>query len=71
VHIDGIVTTGDYSSTIFTLAATHRPSVVRRFIIDANGAFGRVDVNSDGTVVLAIGVPTAVSLDGICFYVGW
>jgi hypothetical protein len=55
-------------STIFTLPVGYRPGKTSFFAVEANNAYGRVNVQSDGQVIIAFGSTAGgVSLDGINF----
>jgi hypothetical protein len=67
VHIKGVVvrTSGN---TIFTLPAGYRPSETHLFVVDGDGAFAEINIQTDGAVVLAAGTAASyLSLDGISF----
>ena len=67
VHLRGLVKNGTSGASIFTLPSGSRPTGQCLFRVDANGGIGRVDVNTNGTVVLVTGQNPYVSLDGIYF----
>jgi hypothetical protein len=71
VRLRGSVANGTVGAAIFTLPAGFIPPNAVRFCV-INGSTstnGDLRVNTDGTVVLAVGTNTTVSLDGICFSV--
>ena len=67
VLLRGFVRTGTLGTAIFTLPDFARPAwrILRAGI--ANGAANRLDINSDGTVVVTGGSNTWLSLDGVIF----
>ena len=71
VHLEGSIkkaTAGVAGETIFTLPVGYRPSSQLSFPVDANGAYGKIDVKADGTVVYQAGTATvSMSLSGISF----
>lgn len=67
VHLRGKIKSGTINTTAFTLPPGHRPVVSEQFPVASNGAFGVVDVLSDGTVVPSVGSNVYVSLSGIRF----
>jgi hypothetical protein len=67
VHLRGNLSSGTLGATSFTLPAGSRPDVQQIFVIDANGAFGRVTVQMDGQVVMTTASATRTSIDGIHF----
>lgn len=71
VYLEGSIkkaTAGVAGETIFTLPVGYRPSAQLSFAIDANGAYGKIDVKADGTVVYQAGTATvSMSLSGINF----
>lgn len=69
VHLGGVIKSGTMGSSAFTLPAGYRPSHTNHpFAIASNGAFGRVNVKSDGTVVPADGSNIWFALEGVVFY---
>lgn len=68
VMLRGSVKNGS-SGVIFTLPDGYRPSAQLVFPIVSNNAFGRIDIGSDGNVVLNVGTNASVALDGITFSV--
>ena len=68
VRLHGVIKSGTVGSAAFTLPPGYRPDAALTLPTISNGAFGRVDIFTAGTVV-----PTApssnlsVSLDGITF----
>ena len=72
VYLGGVVKSGTMSTTIFTLPVGYRPVTNAAIfgMMNATPALTRVDVNTDGTVVLNTGAGTAASwldLEGISF----
>lgn len=67
VHLSGLVSGGTVGSTIFSLSAAYRPSATQEFAVATGTGYGRIDVASNGDVVLAAGGTTGVSLSGISF----
>ncbi len=68
VHIRGLIKSGVVGSAAFTLPPGFRPKVNEPFVAVSNGAIGRVDVLTDGTVVPASpSNNTWVALSGIHF----
>lgn len=67
VHLAGSVKTGSAGTSVFTLPVGYRPAAQCAFAVNANGAFGLVYVNTNGTVVVNTGSSTITSLDGISF----
>lgn len=68
VHMRGLIKSGSVGAAAFTLPPGFRPKVNEAFVTVSNGAVGRVDVLTDGTVVPA--APSSnvwVSLSGINF----
>ena len=70
VFLRGLVArTSGVGTTIATLPSGYRPSAQCVFITNATDAFGRVDVQTDGVILLNNGTPTYVQLDGLSFSV--
>ncbi len=71
VHLEGSIKksiAGVAGETIFTLPVGYRPSAQLSFPVDANGAYGKIDVKANGTVVYQVGTATvSISLSGITF----
>ena len=67
VNVRGTVTGG--TGTIFTLPAGFRPTATMLFPTNANGAMGRLSVDSSGVVTLAAGTATSVDLSPLTFYI--
>jgi hypothetical protein len=68
VHLRGLIKSGVVGSAAFTLPPGFRPKENEPFVAISNGAIGRVDVLTDGTVVPASpSNNTWVSLSGIHF----
>ena len=71
VHLRGMIKDGTVGFSSFTLPAGSRPPSQVLHVAISNGALGRVDILTDGTVVSK--TPSSnvyVSLDGISFYAG-
>lgn len=68
VHLRGLVKSGTVGNAAFTLPPGFRPKESESFVVMSNGAVGRVDVLTDGTVTPASpSSNTWVSLSGIHF----
>ena len=67
VYLKGTIKTGASGTTAFTLPAGYRPQEAEIFPVVANGAFGLVTVNPDGTVSITTGSSTYTTLSGISF----
>lgn len=67
VRMRGSVKSGTINADIFTLPVGYRPSGRLKFAIDANGAFGSVNVRSDGGVGQVAGGNTEIALNNISF----
>lgn len=68
VILKGVIDTGSVGSSAFTLPSGYRPSEDLRLVCISNGAIGRVNIITDGTVVPASPSNNAwVSLDGLSF----
>jgi hypothetical protein len=68
VHLRGLIKSGTVGSAAFTLPPGFRPAVSETFGTISNGAVGRVDVLTNGTVTPATpSNNTYVSLSGITF----
>ena len=71
VHIEGSIkksTAGVVGETIFTLPTGYKPSAQLSFAIDANGAYGKIDVKANGAVIYQTGTATgSMSLSNISF----
>lgn len=57
------------TATIFTLPVNFRPTSTMLFSTIANGATGRLQVDSSGNVTLPTGTATGVDLSSISFYI--
>ncbi len=55
VQVRGLFRTGAVGSTVFTLPVGFRPPASLGFVVDSNSAFGRINVDPSGQVVLAAG----------------
>lgn len=67
VSVTGLMKSGTLATSAFTLPAGMRPTNKLLFTTTNNGALGRVDVNTDGTVVMAAGSTADCSLNTIKF----
>lgn len=67
VTITGRIAAGTVPSLVFTLPGGYRPSAETLFAVDANGAFGNVNVATNGDVSVHVGDNTVVSLN-LSFY---
>lgn len=68
VRLSGVTKSGTVGSTIFTLPIGHRPDYpLIYWVYTETGTAGRVDVNTNGTVVFASGNTAGVVLEGITF----
>ena len=68
VHLRGMIKSGTVGSSAFTLPSGYRPAATTLCSTISNGAVGRVDVKTDGTVVPSAPSSNAwVSLEGIVF----
>jgi hypothetical protein len=67
VHLRGLVANGIFGVPIFNLPSGYRPFNQLIFTVTANNAYGRIDVDSFGSVILTVGSNAFVSLDGISF----
>lgn len=68
VQFVGVIQTGAVGSAAFTLPPGFRPATDEIFVVMSNNAVGRLDVNTDGTVVpQSPSSNTWVSLSGVSF----
>jgi len=67
VHLEGVVTGGTASSTVFVLPKGFRPQQNHAWAVAANGGVEDVDVFSNGDVFAFGPATAAVALDGISF----
>jgi hypothetical protein len=67
VWLKGLLKSGTVGAVMFTLPVGYRPLARCGFAIESNNAFGRVDVQPDGTVFTVLASNVFVSLDGIVF----
>jgi hypothetical protein len=67
VALRGLVNGGTTGVAMFTLPVDYRPSRALFFPTDANGAYARITVNADGTVVHSAGATSNVNLNVIEF----
>jgi len=68
VHLKGVIKDGTLDVAAFTLPAGYRPSVINIFGTVATNLIGRINIQSNGNVIIA--TPTTntwVALDGISF----
>lgn len=71
VHLKGMVKNGTIGTSIFTLPVGYRPTNKLLFAVNANYAFGSVDIfPTTGQVYAQTGATTAFSLEGITFRAG-
>jgi hypothetical protein len=68
VHLSGWMKSGTVGATAFTLPSGYRPAQLQGVAVVSNGAFGYLQVNTDGTVVLQAGNNTYASLDNVTFF---
>lgn len=69
VFLRGVVKSGTVATTIFTLPSGYRPGKAQMFAVITSTGVGRMDVKSDGTVVLVSGGNGYANLDGLSFRV--
>lgn len=69
VRLQGAVKSGTIGQPIFTLPAGYRPAKTLLFTVPSNGAFGVLEIQTDGDVIATTGNNTYVSLEGIQFRV--
>lgn len=68
VHLRGLIKSGTINTAAFTLPPGFRPATgAETFAVNSNGAFGTVQVGTDGVVTPTVGNNTYVSLAGIHF----
>ena len=68
VHLRGLIKSGTVGNAAFTMPPGYRPEVSHLFGTISNGAIGRVDVLTDGTVTpLSPSNNTWVSLEGMTY----
>ena len=69
VHIGGLIKNGVTSegAVIFTLPSGFRPEFKEIFTIAQDNAFGRIDVNDDGNVIVVKAGAVFTSLSGLSF----
>jgi hypothetical protein len=72
VHLRGMVKNGTIGQPVFNLPSGYRPSgsLAEMFATPYNGGVGRIDVCSNGDVVIKDGVNSWRSLSGVSFYAG-
>lgn len=69
VRLQGVVKSGTIGQPIFTLPTGYRPAKTLLFTVPSNGAFGVLEIQTDGDVIATTGNNTYVSLEGIQFRV--
>ena len=69
VRLQGAVKSGTIGQPIFTLPTGYRPAKTLLVTVPSNGAFGIVEIQTDGDVIATTGNNTYVSLEGIQFRV--
>ena len=69
MHLRGLIKGGivSFNSPVFTLPADYRPAAQELFSTLANSQAARVDVKSNGQVVVVLGTNQWVNLDGLSF----
>ena len=67
VHLRGLVKSGTVGVAIFTLPTGYRPVKTELFANVSNNAFGRIDIDVSGNVILTTGSNVSASLDGMTF----
>ena len=70
VHLKGLIKEGNTAhwTVVFTLPAGYRPAARNLFVVNANGATGRIDIAADGNVIIGPGCSgTWTSIDGLTF----
>ncbi len=68
VILRGLIRNGTANSIIATLPAGYRPDHQHLFAVQSNHALGRVDVRTNGEVVMRDGVTTWISLSTLSYY---
>lgn len=70
VSIKGLIRSGSTTAgtVIATLPTGFRPGAQRLIAVASNGAYGRLDIRSNGDIVFSAGSNAWFSLDGITFY---
>lgn len=63
VRLEGRVASGTVGATVFTLPEALRPAQDLSFAIASNGAFGQLNVTSDGNVVAQAGSNVSFNLN--------
>lgn len=66
-RLQGNIKSGTIGTVAFTLPVGYRPATTRRFAVVSNGAFGELEVQTDGDVIPISGNTASVNLDGVCF----
>lgn len=69
IYLRGRIKSGTATAgtVLFTLPSAYRPSGRLSFSVASNGAFGQVDVLTNGDVTIQVGSNTWLALDGIQF----
>jgi hypothetical protein len=67
VHLRGLVKGGAVNKAVFELPETYRPKFREIFIAKSGGAMTRVDIDTNGNVLILENYNVWVSLDGINF----
>ena len=70
VHLRGLVKDGDgigASYPVFNLPAGYRPTYNEICVITSNSAFGHVNIETAGNIIITVGSTTWVCFDGITF----
>lgn len=67
VYLKGLMALGTVGLAAFTLPAGNRPSAAKIFAIASNGAYGQVQIDALGNVVVTVGSNVYASLEGISF----
>lgn len=67
VCLSGSIKTGTINLPAFTLPLGYRPSAIKAFAVDANGAHAEVYIDATGAVVPAVGSNVLMHLNGIRF----
>ena len=67
VWLRGMLKSGTMSQPAFTLPPGYRPEFAQLFGTVSNSLIGRVDVNTNGAVIPALGSNSWITLDGLAF----
>ena len=68
VALAGMIQGGTMGVAAFTLPVGFRPLFQQMLPCDSGGAYGQVQIHTNGSVEPHVGVNTWVSLDGLSFY---